>query len=45
MKRKKVVGTLVRPLRERVLRLDECMIVFESTSFSSMLKLFHSQGV
>ena len=42
MWRKKVVGISVVPWRERVLRLDECMI-FESASFISLLNLFQSQ--
>ena len=42
MWRKKVVGTLVMRRRERVLRLNECMI-FDIASFSSLLKLFQSQ--
>jgi hypothetical protein len=41
MWRKKVIGTLVMPLRER--RINECLI-FESASFISLLNLFQLQG-
>ena len=42
MWRKKVIGTLVMPSRERVFRMDESMI-FESASSISLLKEFQSQ--
>ena len=44
MWRKKVIGSLVMPVRERVLRVDECKI-FESASFISLLKQSQLQGI
>jgi hypothetical protein len=40
---KKVIGTFMMPLRERVLRVDENTI-FETASFSSLLKVIQFQG-